>query len=109
MKKDFLSLLLCGIAAPAMAQDFRAPMHRAPQPRPAHVVPKPGFGGAVVNVSRQGNPLQLVNPLAPREYGTGEEYVYHGSESPASSSEPATNTPPNRKRAIGIKLFAFEW
>lgn len=107
MKKALLILLLCGFSVPMMAQDFRAPMRRAPQPRPANIVPKPGPGGAIVDGVRKGNPLQLINPLAPREYGTGEEYIYHSSE--ADPGEAATCTPPNRKRALGIKLFAFEW
>ncbi len=107
MKKAIVIFLLSGICMPVMAQDFRAPMRRGPQPRQAKEVQKPGPGGAVVDGVRKGNPLQLINPLAPGEYGTGEEYVYHSSETDPGTS--ATCTPPNRKRALGIKLFAILW
>ena len=107
MKKVCLVLLLCGVAVPAMAQDFRAHIRRAPQPRPAYVAPRPGPGGAIVNGVRQGNPLQLINPLAPAGYGSGQEYVYHGEEHGAD--DPALHPREHRARPLGIKLFAFEW
>lgn len=108
MKNAFLILLICGLATSAFAETFRAPLRRAPQaPRPAAVVPRPGVGGAIANGVRKGNPLHLINPLAPREYGSGQAYVYFSEEH--GVDDPLIRPRTHRARPLGIKLFAFEW
>jgi hypothetical protein len=51
---------------------------------------------------RLGNPLQMVNPFAPREYGDGREFVAPRDQDPGLR-------PQDRSRAfpIGLRLFSI--
>jgi hypothetical protein len=51
---------------------------------------------------RLGNPLQMVNPFAPAEYGDGREFVTARGEDPSLR-------PRDRSRAlpIGLRLFSI--
>ena len=61
-------------------------------PAAAPLVPTEG----VVQVAiRQGNPLQLVNPVAPARYGNGQEHVMHDPDDPGKPK--------------GISLFAWSF
>ena len=52
--------------------------------------------GGVVRALRSNNPLQAVNPLAPAEYGTGEQVTRHEPEDPF-------------QRPQGLKLVVVEF
>ena len=61
-------------------------------PAAAPLVPTEG----VVQVAiRQGNPMQLVNPVAPARYGNGQEHVMHDPNDPGKPK--------------GISLFAWSF
>ena len=52
------------------------------------------YSGIVVQAIKADNPLQLLNPAAPEEYGNGEESV---------TREPKTG------RVNGLKIFSIEF
>lgn len=52
--------------------------------------------GGVVRAVRSGNPLQMVNPAAPAEYGDGRDVTRHEVDDPF-------------QRPQGLKLFAVEF
>jgi hypothetical protein len=61
-------------------------------PAAAPLVPTEG----VVQVAiRQGNPVQLINPVAPARYGNGQEHVMHDPNDPGKPK--------------GISLFAWSF
>jgi hypothetical protein len=61
-------------------------------PAAAPLVPTEG----VVQVAiRQGNPMQLINPVAPARYGNGQEHVMHDPNDPGKPK--------------GISLFAWSF
>src|SRR5437660_5321103 len=104
MKKSLLVLSLLAAASPLFAQDFVAPV--APHkhvPPPARVRPPVPFEGAIPRGFHSGHPLQMLNPFAPKEYGSGAELVYH------EESDPFQRPPPKTPRAQGIKLFVIEF
>jgi hypothetical protein len=77
--KILLISVLAGLAATASAQELRAPI--GPQkpvramPTPPPLLQRPGAQGVVPRAIRGGNPLQMFNPWAPPQYGTGEQSV----------------------------------
>lgn len=52
------------------------------------------YSGVVVEAVKTRRPLQLINPLAPPQYGTPEENVFRD---------------PVDKRVLGLKLFAIRF
>ena len=61
-------------------------------PAAAPLVPTEG----VVQVAiRQGNPVQLINPVAPARYGNGQEHVMHDPNDPGKPK--------------GVSLFAWSF
>lgn len=52
------------------------------------------YGGALHGVAKSKHPFQMVNPMAPASYGTGEENLV---------KDPAT------KKARGVALFSISW
>ena len=52
--------------------------------------------GGVVRTVRSGNPLQMINPFAPKEYGNGTDVTRHEPDDP-------------NQRPEGLKLFALEF
>lgn len=52
--------------------------------------------GSVTRAARSGNPLQMVNPFAPKEYGDGTDVTRHEPDDPYQRPE-------------GLKLFAVEF
>ncbi len=58
--------------------------------------PTSRIDGGVVRTVRSGNPLQMVNPFAPREYGNGTDVTRHEPDDP-------------NQRPEGLKLFALEF
>lgn len=71
---------------------FVAP--RAPVSNPTTIAPTPGADGVVPRAIRSGNPLQMLNPFAPAEYGGGHDVVRHDDGDPYQNPR-------------GIKLVAF--
>jgi hypothetical protein len=77
--KTLLIVILAGLAATASAQELRAPI--GPQkpvramPTPPPITARPPVQGVVPRAFRGGNPLEMFNPWAPPQYGTGEQSV----------------------------------
>ena len=72
--------------------EVRATILKPRVPAAAPLVPTEG----VVQVAiRQGNPVQLINPVAPARYGNGQEHVMHDPNDPGKPK--------------GISLFAWSF
>ena len=77
--KTLLIAFLAGLVTTASAQELTAPI--GPQkpvramPTPPPVSLRPEVQGVVPRAMRGGNPLQMFNPWAPPQYGTGEQSV----------------------------------
>jgi hypothetical protein len=78
-----IGLLSLGQPAPAVGNPATARSHTAAfesrhharqTHRPA-ILSEPAVSGLIPRAIRGGNPLQMFNPFAPPEYGTGEENV----------------------------------
>ena len=65
------------------------------QPKPNEIVKgKVTYNGILVTAAKTGHPLQLVNPLAPPEYGLPEDNVVRD---------------PGSGRVLGLKFFALKF
>ena len=62
-------------------------------PAPAQAVPGPAIEGVVQAAIRHGNPVQMLNPAAPPEYGNAHDHVTHDPNDPGKPK--------------GIALFAW--
>ena len=72
--------------------EVRTTILKSRVPAAAPLVPTEG----VVQVAiRQGNPMQLINPVAPARYGNGQEHVMHDPNDPGKPK--------------GISLFAWSF
>jgi hypothetical protein len=77
--KTLLIAFLAGLVTTASAQTLTAPI--GPQkpvramPTPPPISLRPEVQGVVPRAFRGGNPLQMLNPWAPPQYGTGEQSV----------------------------------
>ncbi len=73
MKK---ALLVAALLLPSVlcAQDFVAPQAPKREIVPVEPAPRPSIEGIVKDVFTQ-KPWQLVNPLAPASYGSGEKKI----------------------------------
>ena len=73
------SLLIAAAITPVVAETktFTAPVTRTKaRHRPAPPISqKPDVDGVIPRAFRGGNPLQMLNPRAPRKYGTSQEAV----------------------------------
>ena len=63
--------------SPAASEHFnaKATSQKQPQRKAAQINQKAVVDGVVPRAVRGGNPLQMLNPKAPRKYGTAEEAV----------------------------------
>ena len=99
MKNVYLiaTLLIAAAVTPAVAETLTAPVTPAKQrTRPAPPISqRPTIDGIVPRAMRGGNPLQMLNPRAPRKYGTSLEALSYVQEDP------------NKWR--GIKFFEFRF
>ncbi|HJT81301.1 MAG TPA: hypothetical protein VJ719_08905 [Chthoniobacterales bacterium] len=92
-------VFMLALAGVASAQTYRSPIGRQEPVRPTGVKPPPvsetrQFEGSIPAGVRGGNPLQMLNPKAPAQYGTAWEHVIY---------EPYT------WKWRGIKLFEIVW
>ncbi|MEO8044233.1 MAG: hypothetical protein ABI674_04950 [Spartobacteria bacterium] len=107
MKKTFLSILLAAASSVAFGQGQgelttttsttttgRVETELA-KPRPPYAAPIVPKEGAVQVALRTGQPIQLINPTAPAEYGNGHDRVSHDPKDPGKPK--------------GIVLFAWTW
>jgi len=64
-------------------------------PKPNEIKTEKGiYSGVLPQAKKTDNPLQLINPAAPKEYGDAKDN---------------TVTDPRTGQAQGIKLFSFSW
>ena len=49
--------------------------------------PRSNIDGSVTRAARSGNPLQMVNPLAPAEYGDGSDVTRREADDPYQKAE----------------------
>ena len=91
MKTTLIASLLVVVAAigvqaqPPPTDSFQAPAGPRTQQRPKPAPPisqKTTVDGVIPRAIRGGNPLQMLNPRAPRRYGTSQEAVSYDSEDP---------------------------
>jgi hypothetical protein len=91
MKTCLIACLLIAAAIPAVnaqtpnvSGNFTAPaVPNPPRHRPAPPISeKPTVDGVVPRAIRGGNPLQMLNPRAPRKYGTSQEAVTYDQDDP---------------------------
>jgi hypothetical protein len=98
MKNLLVAGLMLTLAGVASGQTYRSPIGRQqpvrPVATPPPVVQRGDVGGAIPRGVRGGNPLQMLNPNAPAEYGTAAQSVL---------LEPYTG------KWKGIKLFEIFW
>jgi hypothetical protein len=72
----FLSFIALGSGAFAQTQEFRTTPRVAPQPEPPRAAIEQNSNSDIVRrFIAAPNKLQLLNPLAPRRYGSGEQVV----------------------------------
>ena len=70
--------------SPSASATFTAPVgptqprHRPPPP----ISQKPTVDGVIPRAIRGGNPAQMLNPRAPRKYGTSQEAVTYDQDDP---------------------------
>lgn len=83
------ALLIAAAVTPVVAAEtFVAPVTpKKERQRPAPPISKRDVDGVIPRAFRGGNPLQMLNPRAPRRYGTSQDAVvfdvsdlYHGGK-----------------------------
>jgi hypothetical protein len=99
MKYILATLFTVSLVTAASAQSYRSPVGkqepvRAVATPPPHISQRGDIEGAIPRGVRGGNPLQLLNPKAPAQYGTAMQSVVF---------EPYT------WKWRGIKLFEILW
>jgi len=96
-----LFLLVASAVTPVVAETnkFTTPVTpRKQRERPAPPIYKRDVDGVIPRAVRGGNPLQMLNPRAPRKYGTSQEAV--------SMDLTDLRRP---ERWLGIKFFEFRF
>ncbi len=112
--KKLVFALMAGAALSASAQDtskprvhikgtvIYAPIRNTPRPVAA-TVQQSSVQGSLPRAARLDQPLQMVNPVAPREYGNGLENINGYDDDPGQG-------PKNQKNyATAFKLFSLEF
>jgi|SRR6476469_3540882 hypothetical protein len=90
------TLLIAGVITPVAAETFTAPAQTKAHPRPAAPISRrTEVDGVIPRAIRGGNPLQMLNPRAPRRYGTAQEAVSYDQDEPS--------------KWRGIKFFEFRF
>ena len=104
MKKLIAIVGMTVIASTAFAQTYTAPVtpRKGPGPqKPPPPLPAREPGGVVPRAIRGGNPLQMLNPVAPARYGTAQQSVALKPENPGQTN----GKPEDPGKWNGIKLF----
>jgi hypothetical protein len=90
------TLLFVAAISPVAAETFTAPAQPKAHPRAgAPISRKTEVDGVIPRAIRGGNPLQMLNPRAPRKYGTSQEAVSYDQDEPS--------------KWRGIKFFEFRF
>jgi len=108
----FAALAMAALAANAQDATTHSKAHvkgtaiSAPlraRPRPVVAVEESPVQGILPHMTRVDQPLQMLNPVAPREYGNGSGFVSGYNDDPGQG-------PKNQKNnGVGFKLFALEF
>jgi hypothetical protein len=78
-----ISTIFFVTAAAALAQQFRTSPRVAPQPEPPRpLVEQNSNSSWFKKFQAAPNKLQLINPAAPRQYGSGEQVVVADTQDP---------------------------
>ena len=111
MKTCLLAFLFVATAASsAFAETYRAPVARdrsKPRARTAPPLAREPVDGVIPRGIRGGNFLQMLNPRAPRKYGTSQEAIVY--DPTPMNSVPAQNGQNDPGKWKGIKFFAFRF
>jgi hypothetical protein len=111
MKTYLIALLLIASAVtPVVAEThtFVAPVTPKKQrERPAPPIHKRDVDGVIPRAVRGGNPLQMLNPRAPRKYGTSQDAVCFDPE--PMNQHMAANAQTEAGKWKGIKFFEFRF
>jgi len=70
-----MTLVFLSTVATSLAQDFIAPSGDRREIVPQIEAPRPTIEGIVKQVFVTGKPWQMINPLAPKQFGSGEKFV----------------------------------
>jgi hypothetical protein len=91
------------VAGSAIAQggNFTAPVVRHNALPPANTAAQ--TEGGLQRAVRVGSPIQAFNPLAPKEYGEGREFIVRRDD---GNSLPQQRTQ-DRARPVALRLFSF--
>jgi len=85
MRSRFLAVgfTVVALTGSALAQEFRATPRVAPEPEPQRPSVEQNSHTDIYHKFRNArNKLQLLNPFAPREYGSGEQVVMADQHDP---------------------------
>ena len=104
MKTFLLLASVLIIGGSVRAQDFSAQQHQRKHVIvPEKVRPPAPYEGAIPRVIHSGNPLQMINPFAPKEYGSGAQLV---SDERNEATQPVHH---KGQPGLGIKVFSIEF
>ena len=104
------ALLIASAVTPVVAESntFVAPVTPKKQrERPAPPIYKRDVDGVIPRAVRGGNPLQMLNPRAPRKYGTSLEAICFDPE--PMNQRPGSNGQTDAGKWKGIKFFVFNF
>lgn len=77
------TLLIAAAVTPAVAETLTAPVTPAKQRhKPAPPIAQRNVTGVIPRAIQGGNPLQMLNPRAPRKYGTSLEALSYDQDDP---------------------------
>jgi hypothetical protein len=111
MKTYLIAALLIAAALTSVVAEtntFVAPATPKKQrERPAPAITKREVDGVIPRAIRGGNPLQMLNPRAPRKYGTSQEAVCFDPE--PMNQRPGSNGQTDAGKWKGIKFFVFNF
>src|SRR5271157_1158099 len=99
MRKFFIAVcaILTMTAGVGLAQEFTSTPRVAPQPEPPRApVEQNSNSSWFKKFMAAPNKLQLLNPFAPRQYGSGEEVVVAHPQAP-------------KERPYAVRLISFEF
>jgi hypothetical protein len=102
MKTPAIVSLVVALASSALAQDFSTTLPRQPRGDENFVIEQPRGGGVLQRAARSRNPVQMINPRAPRAYGDARDLLVYDQNQPSTRET-------LRPRPIAVTLFSFEF